>query len=380
MSAPDSQTSSYTFANWRRQLEGVPAQGINEAMLFTDAWVTGEVPDLGPYAFLNTIATPSSPRSLRRAVVVRVAHHYNPLADPAYRIPMENDSDHYHGGDYLDEIAALASLFMGIRLKAGGINREFRAEGDPLGKPVEFGGKPDPQLVIERRIQIPRLPQSANLNGGLEALRLFPSRTVQQTNVLVKAARQYQQAIWIADADPELSWLMLVSAIEAVAVEWASKTAPEEQLKIAFPKIVKVISESSCPSLLEPIAKELDRLTRATKRFVDFILAFAPAPPAERAAEYLQFSYEPSNLESAVKLIYSHRSRSLHEGIAFPRPMCAPPRYSDSANGPREVQEKPGGLAMYSGGASWRVEQTPMLLNTFEHITRGVLLNWWMQA
>jgi hypothetical protein len=380
MSASDSETSSYTFANWRRQLEGVPVQDTNEAMLFTDAVVTSEVVDLGPYAFLNTMATASSPRSLRRAIVLRVAHHYNPLVDPAYRIPMETDSDHYHGGDYLDEIAALASLFMGVRLKAGGINREFRAEGDPLGRPFEFAGKPDPQLVVEGRIQIPRLSQSANLNQSLEALRLFPSRTVQQTNVLIKAARQYQQAIWIADADPGLAWLMLVSALETVAVEWASKTAPTEQLKMAFPKIVKLISESSCPSLLDPIAKELDRLTRATKRFVDFILAFAPAPPAERPADYLQFSYEPSNLENAVKLIYSHRSRSLHEGIAFPRPMCVPPRYLDDANGPREVQEKPGGLAMYSDGASWRVEQTPMLLNTFEHITRGVLSNWWKQA
>jgi hypothetical protein len=359
----------------------VPAQVTIEAVLFSDAWVTGEVPNIGPYAFLNTVATGSSPRTLRRAVVLRMAHHYEPSTDPAYRFPIENDYDHYHGGDFVDEVAALASLFLGIRLKAGGVNREFRAEGDPLGRPVEAGGKPDPQLVIERRLQIPRLCQSANLNKSLEPLRMFPTRTVRQTNALIKAARQYQQAIWIADADPALAWLMLVSAIETVAVhEWASQTAPVDQLKMAFPKIAKVISESSCPILLEPIAKELDRLTRATKRFVDFILAFAPAPPDERPEQYLQFSFESSDLENAVKLIYSHRSRSLHEGVSFPLPMCAPPQYVDGPNGPREFQEKPGGLGMYSNNASWTVEQTPMLLNTFEHIARGALLNWWKQT
>jgi xanthine/uracil/vitamin C permease (AzgA family) len=55
MSNPDSQTASYTFANWSRQIEGVPAQLTIEAMLFTDTWVTGQVTGIGPYAFLNTL-------------------------------------------------------------------------------------------------------------------------------------------------------------------------------------------------------------------------------------------------------------------------------------------------------------------------------------
>jgi hypothetical protein len=224
MPEPDSQTPSYTFANWRRCIEGIPAHVTIESVLFTDAWVTGEVRNIGPYDFLNPVATPSSPRTLRRGVVVRMSHHYNPT-DPVYRIPIENDYDHYHGGDFLDEVAALASLFMGIRLKAGGVTREFGADGDPLGRPIEIGGKPDPQLVIERRVQIPRVCQSANLDESLKPLRMFPTVAVD---------------------------------------EWASQTAPVDQLKVAFPKIAKVISESTCPTLLEPIAEELNRMTRAT--------------------------------------------------------------------------------------------------------------------
>jgi hypothetical protein len=66
MPNPDFQTASYTFANWRRQIEGIPGQLTIEAMLFTDTWVTG----IGPYPFLNTLATGNIPRSLRRAVVL----------------------------------------------------------------------------------------------------------------------------------------------------------------------------------------------------------------------------------------------------------------------------------------------------------------------
>ncbi len=216
--------------------------------------MTGQIPDLGPYAFLNTVAHSNvhPSRALRPAIVMRVTHHYTPSADPAYRLPMENDFEHYHGGDYLDEMAALDSLFMGIRLKAGGVNREFRAEGDPFGRPIQFGGKPDPQLLLEGRPQIPRLGLPANLNETLKTLIVLPDRTAQQTNALIKAARQYQQAVWVADSDPSLAWLMLVSAVETAALEWSSDTTPVAQLELAFPELVKLIVESKSPELLEP--------------------------------------------------------------------------------------------------------------------------------
>jgi hypothetical protein len=378
MSPLTPKTASYTFANWQRARQGIPVLITVEAMLFTDTWVTGEIPNLGPYAFLNTVASDHPSRALRPAVVMRMTHHYEPTTDPAHHIPIENDFDHYHGGDYLDEMAALASVFMGIRLKAGQVNREFRAEGDPLGRPTHFESKPDPQLVLEGRPQIPRLKLPANLNAGLTVLNGFPDRTVEQTNALIKAARQYQQAIWIADSDPSLAWLMLVSAVETAAVEWASNTEPVEQLKLAFPKIVKLITESSCADLLEPIAKQLDRLTRATKRFIAFIELFAPLPPENRPAPYVQLSYESADLRDAIMLIYEHRSRSLHEGIAFPMPMCVPPHCTKGSEDSLHVQEKPIALGMYSQNASWKAEQTPMLLNAFEHIARGALINWWM--
>lgn len=348
-------------------------------MLFTDTWITGEIPELGPYSLINTIAHAGNQggRILRPAVVMRIAHHYEPATDPAYRSPMQNDFEHYHGGDSLDEMAALASLFLGIRLKAGGVNREFRGEQDRFGRPMQIGSKPDPQLLLEGRPQIPRLALSVNLNAGLAPLNDFPNRTAEQTNALIKAARQYQQAVWIADSDPSLAWLMLVSAIETAALEWSSDATPVEQLETAFPELVKLIAGSDSPELLGPVADILKQLTRSTKRFVGFIEAFVPPPPLTRAETYAQFSFAPKDLRKAMELIYGHRSKSLHRGTAFPLPMCEPPRYTQSAEVLFSVQEKPQGHAMYSRNASWKAEQTPMLLNTFEHIARGALLNWW---
>jgi hypothetical protein len=127
----------------------------------------------------------------------------------------------------------------------------------------------------------------------------------------------------------------------------------------------------------KPIAKQLDRLTRATKRFVDFIETFSPQPPEHRPDSHMQISYQPADLRMAIKLIYDHRSRSLHEGIAFPMPMCVPPNCTTGSGDSFHVQERSIALGMYSQNASWKAEQTPMLLNAFEHIARGALLNWW---
>jgi hypothetical protein len=285
MAAPTSKTASYTFANWQRAKNGIPAREIVEATLFTDTWVTGEIPDIGPYSFINTLAHTYDHlgRILRPAVVMRMCHHNEPSPDPAYQTPMKNDFEHYHGGDYLDEMAALASLLLGRRLKAGGANREFREKEDRFGRPTQFSGKPDPQLLLERRTQIPRLTLPVNLNAGLAPLDAFPNRNVEQTNALIKSARQYQQAIWIADTDPSLAWLMLVSAIETAVQEWSSKATPAEQLELVFPKLVKLIRESTSPELLGPVADILKQLTRSTKRFVDFMQTFIPPPPSVRS-------------------------------------------------------------------------------------------------
>lgn len=193
-----------------------------------------------------------------------------------------------------------------------------------------------------------------NLNEGLASLSAFPNRTVEETNALIKAGRQYQQAVWIADSGPSLAWLMLVSAIETVSLCWSADVCPIEQLEVAFPDLVELIVASGCPELLGSVAESLNKLTGSTRRFVGFIEAFAPPPPAARPEAYLQFSFAPADLRRAMSLIYGHRSKSLHRGTAFPLPMCAPPQYAQASETEVKVQEKPQGLAMSSRNASWK--------------------------
>jgi hypothetical protein len=351
---------------------------VVEARLYTDAWIIGELSGLGPYSFLNTIAHAghhdrSAPRP---AIGLRIAVHTQGTVPP---IPMTDDFEHYHGGDYVDEMAAIASLGLGIRLRAGPIDREFIPDGDPYGRPIQFGSKARPALPPPAGpAQIPGLQGDRNL-GELKRFESFPTRTVFEANTFIKTARMYQQAVWIADADPALAWLLLISAVETVAVAWAGEEgSPRDRLEASLPQLFKLLQESPCAGLIDPIAEILSKYTRATKKFIDFLIKFSPHPPAARPTEFLRFSFKRKDLRDAASIIYGHRSESLHSGTAFPLPMCeAPKLHSFDGKQDAAYAEVPIGLAMSAYGATWRREKTPMLLHTFEYIARRALLGWW---
>jgi hypothetical protein len=369
------KTANETYLNWASFRENKPRSGIVEARLYTDVWITGEIPELGPYAFINTIA-PSEGQELRPAIVLRMAEH---LVADRPSLPMKNDFDHYHGGDFIDEMAALASLVLGIRIQAGPIDRDFKPGGDPLGRPTQYGMKAVPVLPRPHEApQIPRLREPCKLDD-LRRLEDLPTRTIEEANTLIKAARMYQQAVWICDANPALAWMLLISAVETVAVLWAGDNGdPKESLRISLPKLFKLLDVEAHRDLIDPVANILIDITRATKKFIDFLAKFAPKPPTVRPPEAFQFSFERAHLKKAAGLIYGHRSASLHSGTAFPLPMCLPPKLWKFDNAPDHgYLEIPMGLATRSSGATWKLNQTPMLLHTFEHIARGAILNWW---
>jgi hypothetical protein len=72
--------------------------------------------------------------------------------------------------------------------------------------------------------------------------------------------------------------------------------------------------------------------------------------------------------------VYRYRSKALHEGRPFPAPMCMPPDRVGQV-----LSEKPHGDVSMAGG-TWKAEDVPILLNTFEYIARNVLLKWWDSA
>lgn len=360
------------WRNWRA-MANLEKRGVNEYPLYSDAWFTAEAREKGPYSVLNAL-----PRTThvggqfewKPALVLRVAHHL----PSEIRDTSVTSKKHYHGGWLADEVAALLSLELGLRIIAGPANREFDEQDDPLGRPRAYAADLLPTLPARASFpQIPSLFAQCCLNE-VSLFDTLPTLSAKAATALIKSARSYQQALWIADTAPEISWLLLVSAIEIAAGFWnADRTTAVEKLKMSKPDLFGILSKTSDTDLLIKVAEELHPLLGATGKFINFCKTFKPEPPRIRPTmERFDFAMGP--YKKAVAKIYEHRSHALHDGIPFPAPMCQPPDCFTPGEAP---WERPGGLGAASHGASWVEEDFPMHLHLFAHIVRGALLKWW---
>lgn len=373
--AEQRQGGPSSYRNWRAALEGAPSQGAYEVPLYTDAHVTGMITEgYGPYQFLNTVPIDDRPGALRPSIVLRVEDHL--YFDQATMPPMDRTEDElYHGGWLNEEIAMLTSLCLGIRLKPGRVSREFHPGDNPRGRPIAWGSGREPTLppgssgrVLPRVVGTHSLDQLSPLLG-------YPNLSEADAIILVRAARLYQDAVWIAEAEPELSWIMLVSAIETAAGHWRAATEPPiERLRASRPGLEKMLRDVGGEEFVLQIAEQLAPYMGATKKFTDFVLEFLPGPPVSRPGDFSRHSWERKPLKKTLEVVYNYRSRALHGGRPFPAPMCEAPMILAAGEAPTEV---PVGLAMRTKGGTWLAKDTPILLHTFEYIVRGALLRWW---
>ncbi len=355
-----------SILNWRLHNASVSSPYISEILLYSDVNFVADAKDVGPYSFLNALAFGGirAESKLKPSIALRFQH-----CIPNSRPDMSSSSfNHYHGGTEFDEIAAVTSLELGCRIQAGPVTRRFEPDGDPLGQPwqIEFDQIPDLPSA-EGRAQIVRLGGQRDLTllQSLKRLRLMAD---DDAISFMKAARLYQQAVWIADSNPELCWILLVSAIEAAASKTGFQSDDVMDLEASYPKISAILLDDQKPT----VAKELSGLFGATRKSVNFLTTFSPAPPTIRP-EVGVFDFDGANIRPCARTIYGHRSKALHAGIPFPSPMCHAPSSVLPGKAPEEV---PMGLAAYSKGATWMKEDFPCHLHTFEHLVRGALLNW----
>jgi hypothetical protein len=209
----------------------------------------------------------------------------------------------------------------------------------------------------------------------LEPLSLLPKISPLDAIALIRAVRLYQDALWIAESEPSLSWVMLVSSIEAAANRWrTADVSPLEKLKDSKPELVAFLDDTGVEGLSSKVAECVADSLGSTKKFVDFVMRFLPLPQSVRPAEWGQHSWEPQQMNKTMRLIYGYRSDALHGGRPFPAPMCEPPYRHGDWGAPAE---KPLGLATSTMGGTWLAKDTPMLLHTFEYIVRHALLKWW---
>ncbi|HEX2432909.1 MAG TPA: hypothetical protein VHI55_03060 [Gaiellaceae bacterium] len=300
------------WENWRAFLESRPATGEAwELSYYTDSFLVGAANDgLGPYKLLNTIAGgigKPEPGAIELALVLRLDVHDD--YEHVYRRTEWDkvDVSTYHGGAIGDELSGLLALVLGIRLRCGGTTRIFGADWtkDPRGAPGEFQHH-RPSIVRPRRSYPTTLPRiardSVSLPSAQDLLNTYPTLPRTDAIALVRAARQYEQAVWITDADPGVSWLQLVSAIEIAAVHWREykKGDVVERLQTNAPRIAAAV-EPAGDEIARAAAKKLAPLLRAKDRFRKFLAEFAPPPPEPRPT-HAQLDWNA--LDDAFSTIY----------------------------------------------------------------------------
>jgi len=361
------------YNNWKAYIDGKPWSFAYEVPLFTDSHITGEIVDgYGPYQFLNTV--PIHKPDVAPSIILRLTNHI--ATEDIVKSEMDRtNAKHYHGGKLQDEIAALLSLNLGVRFKAGDSTRTFQVDGDSKGHPCNYiwGENPTLKLSYQGTI-LPYTKKIECLINNALLLKKLPELNANDAVTLVKAARLYQDAIWIAESEPALSWLLFVSAIETAADQWhREKNTPAERLKIFDLDLFNILESFGGEKLIDAVAEKISNVIGATKKFVDFLIEFIPSPPENRPEPFIQHDWQINNFQVSFKKIYGWRSRALHNGISFPAPMCNVPMRSNNSF----FAEKPPGLAMMTKGATWMAEDTPMLLHLFEYIVRNALIKWW---
>jgi hypothetical protein len=364
-----SEAGPVVYVNWLAS-ESDPLLFTHEYPLFSDAHIVAEVSH-GPYQFINTIAI-RSPGLVRQALILRWDWYWT-FPYPTFS---KTDAERYHGGTPGEEIAALASLALGVRFRAGDATREFFPGADPKGRPLGLSRRPIPTFVGVA----PRggwiLPHAAEGQHSLELLaplEKLPALRPDGALSLVRSARSYQNALWVAESEPALAWLLFVSALETAALHWRSeKRAPLDRFQTSKPKLFEYLSPFENGDVVRRVAEEFKDSFGATTNFLDFVLEFKPPAPTVRSS-WGMIDWSDESLRNILKIVYDYRSKALHAGKPFPAPMCEPPH---SQPGMQAPAERPTGHVSM-GGAVWRDEDIPIFLHTFEYIARGALVNWW---
>jgi hypothetical protein len=362
------------WRNWNAFNEKNPETEDADDELYSDRHFVGGPSTHGPYSLAIIIGhgRPETTPRVRPAVRLRVGVHANLIPDILIggKLAPAN-SDAYHGGNISDEIAALASLTLGVRLRVAGTSRlsgihEQGQEHQPIYlevAPLANPGRPGREYIPAALHRPAHLDQLSRLDS-------LPHLDEEAHVELIRAARAYAAGLWWSNEDQNLAWLQLVTAVEIAANHRRKVQAtPQELVEDLWPELWSAMQPAD-DAVRAEVSRQVAPQIRATRKFIDFLTEFAPEPP-ELRPPFGELDW--AKMAQHARLIYGHRSTALHGGKPFPLPMLEQPR--DEGNG--APQEVPWGLNSGGLGGVWDAEEVPMLLSTFEYIARGSLLHWW---
>ena len=389
------------YETWKAiSVRGETASGSYEVRLYTDAPIEEFYQrEYGPYLFIHTGHPEVEGPQCVPALVLLMPDISNSIAGlymtsnlvfhepweketsdrPAVAPPdIQSDMHRYHAGVLHDEVAALTSLALGIRLKASGSVRWFDPYTGEKGRPTYRHDLSTPSY--SRQFSTYVIPDAVTPRDfAPELLNAIPTLEPQAATALIKAARRYQQGLWLSESEPEETWEKLVDAVEAAAEYWNEDVGQSvEWLRgaSAMQEFVTLLEQAGGEELLGQAANLIAPLVKVTTRFIGFILHYLPPAPEQRPGIEGQVPWSKTKLRDPLSTIYDYRSRSHHGGQAFPLPMCRPPERRDHWKAPAE---KTLYLSTEHPTAVWRAEDTPLSLHMFAYLVRGSLCNWWQK-
>lgn len=377
------------YHEWKKLIEGKEKTGVIEYPLFTDASRFIDDISFGPYQII-TLETPNHELVLTR-FVLRVSLYETTINQP--QITTETPIDFYLVNNAHIQIASLLSLCLGVRIKAGNISRFFSNQdgNDPLGTPCAYNIHANPpsirmtgdSVVLPSALRnMYRDDSIFQLSEIAHYLSLFIQLTEKQAELLIRAAKLYGDALWLMETEPQLAWIMLVSAIEVVAANHIiSKSTPDEVFKEAYPDLVSdILSHDNGVKLLPQIADIFVEKKHISKKYKKFMLDFLPDPPPRRGMPNMQIEWSDLRREdnsNPLMKIYDYRSKALHAGQLFPDDMC----YRLSGTGiPYDFAEKSQSIHAIVNGTHQKNKPGPMLISIYEYIVRNALLKWWLNC
>ncbi|WP_336998438.1 hypothetical protein [Leclercia sp. M50] len=361
------RASLLSFRNLKLLAEGSPKLSIVEFLIYSDSRFSDQVLTEQGYSFLNMLAF--SEDTIAPTLTVRVDWAVD-INKTIFSGTEPHTSD-FHGGWFTDEIGALISLKLGIRAHAGSISRDFNCHSPTYGQPRSETNPPPPILSNGKSLVVPSCRKRIAISN-LDKINTIHNLNEMDFNYLIKAARSFQDSLWICESSPNLSWLLLVSALETAAQQWdQSKITNIQRLKEAKPELMSTLESDAYRDLIPLIAEEFSSTLGAAKKFRDFCVHFLPDEPNDRP-EHGKIDWKKKNLRNIFNKIYELRSLALHTGQPFPYPMCCTP---DKHFGIAE--QAITSLATSTLGATWTPKEAPITLNIFVHMAHSILNKWW---
>lgn len=322
---------------------------------------------IGPYRFFfNNIAKKESAQSL---ITVRVNLYTNNQTKNEKHEILNFDA---HIGD---ELSGLISVALGVKNFCTGKSRTFHSPGsivgDPYGEPFFSEAFIPPRLEALAAFPIlPELTRAVYPDRELYELGSLVMASPKRYKAFIRAACLYKDSLEMVEHDPNLSWILMVSALEtAAATEDDPNTQPVQQIKDGFPELFNILQNSTDEKITEQTANIIAPTLKATSKFIKFCIQHLPTAPDLRPKnDAARISWEPESIKKILSTIYGYRSKYLHTGQRFPSLMSKPPYQNEER--PCIQREKD----YFS--RDWKRQEVPLNLHTFNYIARHVLINW----